>query len=53
MKLTGDVPSEPVPLEQNRVKRLDASKRNSDLVGFLESWGMESFAEMVMSNEFI
>lgn len=53
VKLTGDVPSEPVPLEQNRVKRLDASKRNSELVGFLESWGMESFAEMVMSNEFI
>lgn len=53
VKLTGDVPTVPVPLEQNRVKRLDASKRNERLIEFLLSWDMRSFVDMVNDGEFI
>lgn len=44
-RLTGEVPSADVPVEQNRVKRLDGSRRNAALREFLESWGMTSFVE--------
>lgn len=52
-KLTGEVPSVEVPVEQNRVKRLDASKHNSGLIEFLESWGMDSFVDEVRDGDFI
>ena len=52
-KLTGDVPTIPVPVEQNRVKRLDGSKRNSALLEFFDSWGMKSFIEAVRDGQFI